>query len=467
MFIKTRSIRYILLIFAVIAISMTAFNLYYVYPSFSDLLIKNTEDDALRLGAHLSQLYFNGNTSLTTSEAKHAHKHAEQHFEHFGLTKLKLFGPAGNIIFSSNEKEIGTVNKKDYFHNIVAKGKAFTTFVEKNTETLDDQMVKVYVVKTYVPVMAEGTFIGAFELYFDITKKSSLLNMAVSRSLLIYFIMLSIGIIITLIVIVKLDSSIVKQHEIEEDLKVFSGKLNQSNQELESFAHIASHDLQEPLRKVLAFGDLLQSEFGDKLGTEGMDYLERMQNASQRMKDLINSLLMYSRVATKAQPFEEVDLGKLTHEVVADLEIRIEETGGNVEIDSLPTVSADPMQMRQLFQNLIGNALKFHKEGTAPIVKVSAVPVRDKDGERGAQAEQEHYQIVCQDNGIGFEEKYRDRIFGVFQRLHGRGQYTGSGIGLSVCKKIVERHGGIIKAESSPGEGSKFIIDIPVKQGGE
>ncbi len=467
MFIKTRSIRYILLIFAMIAISMTAFNIYYVYPSFSDLLLQNTEKEALRLGTQLSQIYFKGNTPPTTSEAKDAHKYAEEHFSHFGLMKLKLFGPGGEVIFSSDDKEIGIVNKKEYFHTIVAKGKTLSRFVEKNTETLEGQMVQVDAVNTYVPVMVEGKFIGAFELYYDITKNNASLNMVVKRSMLIYLIMLSIGIIITIFVILKLDRSIVKQNEIEEDLKVFAGKLNQSNQELESFAHIASHDLQEPLRKVLAFGDLVKVGFGDKLGDEGKDYIDRMQSASHRMQDLINSLLMYSRVSTKAQPFEEVDLGKLTNEVVADLEIRLVETGGNVEIDSLPTISADPTQMRQLFQNIIGNALKFHKEGTVPIVKVSAKPVTAQEGERSAHAAEDRFHIICEDNGIGFEEKYRERIFGVFQRLHGRGQYTGSGIGLSVCKKIVERHGGNIKADSTPGEGTKFIIDIPVKQGGE
>jgi signal transduction histidine kinase len=467
MFIKTRSIRYIFLVFACIAIVMTAFNTYYVYPSFSNLLIDNTEDEALRLGEHLAALYYQGKKSLSTAEAKHAHKHAEEHFAHFGLMKLKLFGAEGKVIFSSDEKDIGKMNKKDYFHNIVAKGNPFTKFVEKNAETLEGQIVTVDVVETYVPVMAEGKFIGAFELYYDITDRYSKLGMVTNKSILLYFIMLFFAVIISLLMMKKLDASIIRQHEIEEDLKVFAGKLNRSNQELESFAHIASHDLQEPLRKVQAFGDRLRMKYGDMLGEQGLDYIERMQKASHRMQTLINSLLMYSRVTTKAKPFEQVDLGKLTHEVVTDLEVRIQETGGHVEVNELPTLDADPMQMRQLFQNLISNALKFNKEGTTPHVKLSAGPVDGIGSERGAHVEDEHYQIICEDNGIGFENKYSDRIFGVFQRLHGRNQYEGSGIGLSVCKKIVERHGGSIKAESSPGEGTKFIIDLPVKQGGE
>ncbi|MCR4408180.1 MAG: GAF domain-containing protein [Anaerolineae bacterium] len=251
----------------------------------------------------------------------------------------------------------------------------------------------------------------------------------------------------------------------EEALQTYAAKLEQSNRELEGFAYIASHDLQEPLRKVQAFGDLLQAKYGAELGDQGRDYLARMQNATRRMQTLINDLLTYSRVTTKAQPFTPVDLALIVREVMADLEMRIQEVGGRVEVSELPTIEADPTQMRQLFQNLIGNALKFHKRDEAPLVRVYAEP-RDSQGCRSDErfSAEGCYRIMVEDNGIGFDERYLDRIFQVFQRLHGRDEYEGSGIGLATCRKIVERHGGSITARSVPGQGATFIVTLPAKQ---
>ena len=247
----------------------------------------------------------------------------------------------------------------------------------------------------------------------------------------------------------------------ENQLQSFAARLEQSNRELQDFAYVASHDLQEPLRKVQAFGDRLNKKYGENLGDEGRDYVKRMRDAADRMQILINDLLTFSRVTTKAQPFVPVDLGKIAAEVISDLEIKIEETGATVEIADLPTIDADALQMRQLFQNLIGNALKFQRANIAPRVRIYV------DKNEVAQSAQTFYpvvQLAVEDNGIGFEEKYLDRIFTVFQRLHGRGEYEGSGVGLAVCRKIAERHGGAITARSAPGKGTTFIVSLPVKQ---
>ena len=176
------------------------------------------------------------------------------------------------------------------------------------------------------------------------------------------------------------------------------------------------------------------------------------------MQTLINDLLMYSRLTTKALPFSPTDLAVIANEVISSLELRIEETHGRVEVGELPVIDADPVQMRQLLQNLIHNGLKFSREGVAPLVKVYV------NNEKSATKLFNKVELVVEDNGIGFNEKYLDRIFQPFQRLHGRGEYEGSGIGLSVCRKIVERHGGDITAKSQPGLGSKFMITLPVKQ---
>ncbi|MBW4644396.1 MAG: PAS domain-containing protein [Goleter apudmare HA4340-LM2] len=237
-------------------------------------------------------------------------------------------------------------------------------------------------------------------------------------------------------------------------------ELARSNEELQQFAFIASHDLQEPLRKIKTFGERLQAICGGCLSEQGLDYLERMQNAAQRMETLINDLLILSRVTTRAQPFVAVDLAHITQEVLSDLEVRIEQTRGNVEVGELPTIKADPLQMRQLLQNLIANALKFHRPQVPPVVKISSELINNPSDKIAVGFEL--CQIIIEDNGIGFEEKYLDRIFNVFQRLHSRRDYEGTGIGLAICRKIVERHYGSITAQSQPGEGARFVVTLPV-----
>jgi PAS domain S-box-containing protein len=228
-------------------------------------------------------------------------------------------------------------------------------------------------------------------------------------------------------------------------------ELARSNAELEQFAYVASHDLQEPLRKVQAFGDRLKTKCADALGEQGLDYLARMQNAAGRMQLLINDLLTLSRIRTKPQPLTRVNLNAVARAVVSDLETRIEQLGANVEIGELPTLRADALQISQLLQNLIGNALKFHRPGEPPVVKVTSTVT---------QAEKRFCVLVVEDNGIGFQEKYLDKIFQVFQRLHGRNEYEGTGIGLAVCRQIAERHGGNITASSEPGKGAKFSVTL-------
>ena len=237
-------------------------------------------------------------------------------------------------------------------------------------------------------------------------------------------------------------------------------KLARSNAELEQFAYVASHDLQEPLRKIQAFGDRLKTKYETGLGPEGLDYLSRMQNAAARMQVLIQDLLSLSRVTSNSKPFTPVDLGDVARTVVSDLEMRIQDAGGQVDIGALPVIFGDRGQMAQLFQNLIGNGIKFRKPGEKPVVKISSEIHALANGASG-------WQITVEDNGIGFDEKYRDRIFQIFQRLHGRSEYEGTGIGLAICRKIVDRHNGVISAIGTPGAGAKFVILLPQPAQGE
>jgi two-component system, LuxR family, sensor kinase FixL len=251
---------------------------------------------------------------------------------------------------------------------------------------------------------------------------------------------------------------ITQRKNAEEKLVVYSDKLETSNRELQDFASVAAHDLQEPLRKIQSFADRLLKKEGDRLLPESRDYFDRIQKSAHRMQRLIDDLLTYSRVSNKTQPLSEVDLNQVMAHVVSDLEIRIENTKGIVQFGELHTVFADARQMHQLLLNLVNNALKFHRPATAPIIDVRTRLVARKN--------ENYIEISVSDNGIGFDEKYLDRIFTIFQRLHGRDEYEGTGIGLAICRKIVERHSGIITAHSKLGEGSTFVISLPAKSTG-
>ncbi len=269
---------------------------------------------------------------------------------------------------------------------------------------------------------------------------------------------------------------ITQRKQVTDTLARKAAELARSNAELEQFAFVASHDLQEPLRKIQAFGDRLKTKCEGNIAVEARDYLERMQSAAARMRRLIDDLLAFSRVIRSAEPFVPVDLAGVTREVLGDLELRIEKSGAKVELGELGVIEADPMQMRQLLLNVIGNSLKFQPPGRVPVVKISgriigAGSAVEAPGVGGAPVSPSEapvsgrlYEISVQDNGIGFEEKYSEKIFAVFQRLHGRTEYEGTGVGLAVCRRIAERHHGTIIGKSKLGEGAAFIITLPVRQ---
>jgi PAS domain S-box-containing protein len=249
----------------------------------------------------------------------------------------------------------------------------------------------------------------------------------------------------------KITRDLTDRKRAEERLKDYAERLQLSNRELEQFASVAAHDLQEPLRKIQAFGDRLRARAGAVLDEQSSDYLARMLAAAARMRTLIEDILAFSRVGRKGGGFVPVDLTGVVREVIGDLDVRLQEAAGRVELGPLPTVEADPVQMRQLFQNLIGNSLKFRRPDEPLVVTVTGLA---RDGLA---------RITVRDNGIGFEPEYRERIFEVFQRLHGHDAYEGTGIGLAICRKIVERHGGTITAEGVPRSGATFLVAIPTQ----
>lgn len=247
------------------------------------------------------------------------------------------------------------------------------------------------------------------------------------------------------------DSMAEALQERDRELEARTEELERSNEELEQFAYIASHDLQEPLRMISSYTQLLAKRYKDQLDGDANEFINYAVDGANRMQVLINDLLSYSRVGTKGEDFSHVDLNSVLEAVKANLKGVIEETGAVIKYSKLPTVMADNSQMIQLFQNLIGNAVKFRREGVTPEIEITS----KKEGNL--------FRFVVKDNGIGIDKKYLDRIFVIFQRLHTKEEFPGTGIGLAICKKIVERHGGEISVESAEGKGSDFTFTLQGK----
>jgi signal transduction histidine kinase len=261
----------------------------------------------------------------------------------------------------------------------------------------------------------------------------------------------------------KIASNRIKTYQ--DQLREQLYQLDDSNKELEQFAYVASHDLQEPLRKITAFSDLLKEQYSEILEGEGALYLDRITVASNRMRRLITDLLEYSRAGRiTSEEEKEVDLNQIAENVLDDLEIAVHEKKAIIEINELPTVLGKETEYRQVFQNLISNALKFSKPNEIPQVKVTCreATKNEVDNLKQLDPDLDYHKIEVEDNGIGFDSNYADKIFAIFQRLHGKEAYEGTGIGLSITKKIIEKNDGTIYAISEPGQGSKFIILLPV-----
>ena len=241
-------------------------------------------------------------------------------------------------------------------------------------------------------------------------------------------------------------------------------RFNRSNQSLEQFAYVASHDLQEPLRKIQSFGDLLKKQYEEELG-EGVEYLQRMQSGAARMSVLIKDLLTFSRISNRQEAMDVVSLADTVETVLNDLELPINETNATIHVGVLPSVQGDATQLGQLFQNLLSNALKFRRDNVAPVIRINYQLMMASDlpaDIKPARWSLAYHRIDVSDNGIGFDPKYADRIFQVFQRLHGKMQYSGTGIGLAICEKVAINHGGTITVVSQPEQGSTFSVYLPV-----
>ncbi len=244
-----------------------------------------------------------------------------------------------------------------------------------------------------------------------------------------------------------------ERKEYERRIESRNAALERSNRELQEFAFIASHDLREPLRKIISFSKLLLSKDYGEFTPEGREFSGYVVSAAERMRELLDSLLSYSRVASKGKNFQPTDLDQVLEDVLSDLQLAIEETGAEIQASPLTTIECDASQIRQLIQNIIANSLKYRVKGNVPVVNVSGRVIQD-----------DILQVCIKDNGIGFDPRYSEQIFEVFKRLHGRETYSGTGMGLAICRKIVERHQGAIRAEGDPGKGASIYFELPIHQ---
>ncbi|GAA4456886.1 hypothetical protein GCM10023189_26790 [Nibrella saemangeumensis] len=267
-----------------------------------------------------------------------------------------------------------------------------------------------------------------------------------------------------------LDKELGRRQQVEDQLRAYEEELKEnirqlkaSNEELERFAFVASHDLQEPLRKIQAFGDLLEQRYNSQFDASGLEFLRKITASAERMSKMIKDLLNFSRISIAQEEFRPINLAEVVNRIVDDQELRIKALGALVKVDPLPIIEAVPSQMDHLFSNLLSNALKFSAQDEKPLIRISAEAVDGADYPEliGGKT---YYKITIEDNGIGFDEKYLDHIFKVFQRLHGKTSYEGTGIGLAICKKVVMYHKGHITAQSEPNQGATFVIILPEKQ---
>jgi len=247
-------------------------------------------------------------------------------------------------------------------------------------------------------------------------------------------------------------------------LEAMMKDLKRSNANLEDFAYAASHDLQEPLRKIHFFADKLKNRYADLYDEEGINLFRRMESATHRMRDLIDDLLAYSQIGLKPQEYEEVKLDKVVQEAISDLEAMIEEKKAHFTIDPLPVVKGDTPQLRQLFQNLISNSLKYAHSERIPFVSIRSKKISGREAGLLLPSEklnEDFYAIDITDNGIGFDQEHAEKIFNVFQRLHSRNEYAGTGVGLAIVKKVIDNHNGYISASGVAGHGATFTILLP------
>ena len=376
--------------------------------------------------------------------------------QHLPVLKVKIYLPGGRTVFSSDFKQIGEdKSRSEAFQRTLKTGLPTSKLTRRDTfNAFEGTVAGVDIVESYIAIRSPGNKVEAiFELYSDVSKEAAQIDTQ-SLSIILSIFLGGIGLYVILFLIVdRADKTIKRQYQniIDQDnaLEARNRVLENSNREWQRFAYICSHDLQEPVRTIVSYMELLKKRLGDGLDEKSKRYMEFSTQASLRMRDLIQALFDYSQLDRKGKEVVKVDLNATLSDVLRDLRPLIKESGAKIEIDPLPPVIGDAAQLSRLFQNLIGNAIKYCVKDVDPEIQITVERIND------------NWTFAVADNGIGFADENKDRIFEMFQRLHLHDEYSGTGIGLSICRKVVEHHGGRIWAKSSPGKGSVFYFTLP------
>jgi signal transduction histidine kinase len=392
--------------------------------------------------------------------------------------KVKIYNRAGLTIYSSDAAQIGESKSENpgFLRAVIGRQPVSQTSFRGEFAAFSGKVADVDLAETYVPIVLPSGTVGAvFELYTDITRHVVEMrhdNFIESAIILATMLAVFAGM---LAVIYRADIILRRQHlklaqahaelteahamtaSLNASLRDKIGQLERSNQDLKDFAHVAAHDLQEPLRKIETFGQRLMTRHAERLPDDGRMFVERMNDAAGRMRRLITDLLSYARLNKEGPGFTPVDLSVIVKEALQDLHVRLEETGADVHVSRLATIDANPSQMRQLVQNLVANALKFTRPGVKPVIRITGEIRREGSGKAVL-----HLSVA--DNGIGFDNASADKLFKLFQRLHGRSEYEGTGVGLATCRRIAENHRGTIVACGVAGEGATFTVTLPMAQ---
>jgi signal transduction histidine kinase len=453
-----KALRNILIVSVILATVLPAYMILFIYPSFSGLLTGSAEKSALRAATHLKSMHFLETAELSKETLDAGFLNAVENIKNdMHLIKVKVFSPSGEIIFSSDPAEIGDFNKQIYFRESVARGEIYTRIIQKNTESLEGQILKSDVVETYVPIMRGDSFLGALEIYYDITASKDELDQLLAHSSII-LLTLSFGFLFVVIrILLRENLTIMGRKRAEEalqkahhDLKATSTQLKEANAELLQYARVVSHDLQAPLRASSNYIGFLREDLESVLKGENKVYLDALDRTVEEATEMIKDMLEVSRVGRGAATLDDVHTGAFlrtlidSSQLTDDVQFKMPE--------DWPTITADPLLLRQVFQNLIENAVKFNDTSD----------IRVELGWR--QKTDTHYEFFVRDNGIGIDKRYYEKIFRMLERLHTRKEYRGTGIGLAIVKKAVIKLGGAIRVESRPGRGSTFYVILPVTQ---